>query len=752
MDKFYYILFLLLPLFVIGQNSPSELTDYYQTLKKAGYSDKQILDLAEKNGYEIGSLKEGTTATVPSNSTENVIEQRQRNQNDYSSYPSNPGREFEKDSASLEVFGSSYFRNLTYDFSPQINIATPNNYQLGPGDEITILLWGASEANYQKVITRQGKINIEGVGPISLNGLSLDQARVRIRSVLSKIYRGLNSRLESEKVNLDVGLQSTRSIFVNVVGQVNVPGLYTLNGMSSALHAIYAAGGIAENGGYRDIHILRAGKRAFSIDLYEYFIKGKLPQHFLRDQDVIVVPYYGNRIEIRGGVKNPGIFEVKKEEQLQDVLQYSGGIASAGVNDSFLLERIDGANYKTYTLSDTHISLEDGDKLTIGNINEQKTMRVGIHGEVLVPGAYSLGSVGTVKELLTQAKGFTEKAYREDIALFRTQKDGSISVIGINTDEGTNSTTNAIQLIENDSLVVYPKAIFIGKKSIFASGEVEAPGEKNYFPGMRIEDLVVQSEGLKIDPKKIDVIIKEKQENDYKLRLSGSLTELLHQELQQDEVITFVSKNNFDPIRVSITGEVKNQGVYVQSQSNSSVKELIEQAGGLTPFANLSGIYLKRQKTNNVVNEIINDSLLGGSEVEMPTFFVPISDLSEGFYFQDDDELVISSLNNKIEVSGGVLKPSVLNYEKTNATYYLNKAGISSQGSKRYVSVIYPNKEVYATKRFLFFNKQPKVVPGSEIVVGMRPERNKLSSQEVIGISSGLSTILIIVNSLISGQ
>ena len=453
MKKITLFLFFLCVNLIPAQDK-SELIQYYQQLKSQGFSDQQIKQIANQNGYDIDEL-------LPTNTTSlKVAEEPSENiTSNFSSKSIN--EDIESKESGLQVFGNQYFDGVEYNFSPQINIATPSDYQLGPGDNLIISLWGASEVSYQQNINRQGNITIDGVGPIYLNVYSIAGAKERVKKVLSKIYNGLYSDIENEKINIDLNLGATRSVFVNIIGQVNTPGLYTLNGMSSPIHALYAAGGISKNGSYRTIEIVRKGKVISTVDLYDYFMSGKLKTLFLKDQDVIRVPYYNNRVELSGEVKFQGIFELLPNETLEDLVNYSGGLSPMALKETFLLSRIENSSFKSKNINSLSESLISGDKVYVYAISEEKNNAVSIVGEVLVPGTYSLENISTVRELINSSKGYTQNAYLEYGTLYRNEPNGVDKIISVGLISNKYDLNLDEPLKENDLLVIYKKDQFL---------------------------------------------------------------------------------------------------------------------------------------------------------------------------------------------------------------------------------------------------------------------------------------------------
>ena len=754
MNKISFLLFFFSSFILLSQQN-NQLMEYYNQLKSKGFSDQQIKQLATENGYDVTSFFGSSPSEIQPNQKQQIKSNQQALQSNYSNFS-----ESIKDtlSTSLEfpVYGSQYFNNLNYNFSPQINIATPSNYQLGPGDGIIISLWGASETSYQIELDTAGKIVIDGVGPIFLNGYTITSAKLKIKKALSKIYSGLLSNQEQEKVNIDLSLSSSRSVFVNIVGQVNTPGLYTLNGMSSPIHALYAAGGIADNGSYRDIEIIRNNKVVSKIDLYTYFSSGVVPTLFLRDQDVIRVPFYKNRVTLQGEVKFEGFFELTDSESLLDLINYSGGKSPTAQKDNYLVSRIENSRYKSQSVSDEKFSLISGDKVFVYTISDQQDQRVSIQGEVIIPGFYSLQGVSTIQDLIDLSNGYTKDAYLDYASLFRRPNDKVTQMLSVGLNSNDFDLNLSEQLVERDSLVVYKKEQFLPFDKVTIEGQVTQSGQFDYYSGMSIQDLIGLASGIKSPSENLKVIVKtvDPKSNDYILSEvfeSFDLRDLSTTILNPLDIVSVIEKDKVQPVRVSVLGEVKNPGLYVQSKKSSTIKNLIEEAGGLTQYANKSSIYIRR-KSESQAQEILKDSLTQvslDSDQNLDFTFIPIDSIDDSYYFEDGDQLILDQYSNDVVVSGEVLKPSVVKFKTSSLKYYLNKAGLGSKGSKKDILVIYPNKDVSATKRFLFFKNYPEVVPGSEIVVAPKPEREKLSTQEVLGITSGLSTLIIVLSTLL---
>ena len=750
MKKITFLFTILISFYSFSQSN-DELFSFYSQMKSQGFSDIQIKDIARSKGYNIDQLLKNSENNSKNSSNSNISEKDPTLQSKYSNYVKSKIETTNNN----KIYGSQYFNDFSYDFSPQVNIATPSNYQLGPGDGLIISLWGASQASYRLEIDREGKILIEGIGPVYLNGYTLLDAKGRIKNALSKIYKGLNSKIEMEKVNLDLSLSATRSVFVSIIGQVKAPGIYTLNGMSSPIHALYAAGGISSQGSYRNVQLVRKGKVIANIDLYQYFNAGDLSDLFLKDQDVIRVPYYQNRINLQGEVKFRGSFELKENETLEDLIKYSGGFAPKAQKDNFLISRIESSSYTSISTTKSDFNLVSGDKVFVYSISEQENQKVSISGEVLIPGSYSLSSLETIQDLIKSSKGFTKDAYPYYASLYRRENNSEEMLLSVGLDsKGFDLNLNE-PLQERDSLVIYNINQFLGKDKVQILGKVANPGSYDFYRSMSIQDLLGQAQGITVAENKINIIVSSRDEiqNDYIKRLefdSFDFKQLATNYLKPGDIVSVIEKDQVESISIQIEGEVKNPGVYVQTKTLNSVKNLVELSGGLTDFADENSIYIKRNAFLQT-NEFINDSLFKTDNNKENQFtFIPVNNLDESYFFYDNDQLVFEKISNDVSLTGEVIKPSIVKFKDSGLRYYLNKTGLKSSASKKEILVIYPNKDVSSVKNFLFFKKYPKIKPGSEIIIGRKPERQKISSQELIAISSGLSTLIIVLSSILT--
>lgn len=657
---------------------------------------------------------------------------------------------FEKDSLEVDVveekkrFGSDFFKNKNIVETPQLFVATPSDYRLGPGDELLINLYGASENSYPVQISRNGNVKLDRMDPIYLSGLSIKSASKRLKSRLSKIYTGLNSSDPIEKVDLELSLQKARSIVINITGQVEGPGTYTISGFSSVLNALYAAGGPNEIGTYRDIKILRNGKTVYSIDLYDYFANGKYPNVYLRDQDVILVKPYEAEIELLEGFKQLGLFEVKKNESVKDLLKLSGGVTSNAFKGKVFIERYDDFSKKMIEIEKEDFlnnSFLDGDIVFFKEINNDNISGlVKIGGAVNISGKFQLEKNNTVAELINSAKGFSFDKLGANGILFRNNKglqNQSIS-IDLNSDL-------SFKLINNDSLYIPSAKDILFDESIEIKGEVNFPKELDFKYGLTITDLIIMSGGLTpyANPKDIRIfrnISKLGGENVTKEIIVSIDENLIPNNkiiLQPDDIVTvntfsYRKENKF----YSIKGEVALPGLYSIKNQNYSVYNALKDNVEFLNSSSVSGISILRDSIRIPVNgtKLISQG----------------SNSKFNFELVSGDEIIVPAVNNTVVISGEVQQEGIINIDRpisANAAIE-SVGGFTNKSVKKEVYVEYQNGLRKVTKTFLFFKFYPRVYPGSIVVVPEKPENEqKTSVGEIVGYTTSLVSIIALIKS-----
>ena len=665
----------------------------------------------------------------------------------------------------LPVFGASFFNNPKIDLQPQINIATPQDYQLGPADELYIELWGAATQAYTTEIRRDGVISIPGVAPIYLSGLTVRAAKTKIQRSLQNIYAGLGSTVAAEKVFLDISLVKARSILVNIVGQATTPGTYNLNGFASPLLAIYAAGGIAENGSFRNISLLRKGKKIKSVDLYTYILNGISPNVQLRDGDVLLIPTVEKTVHLTGSVYHPARFELLGEETLSDLISFGGGFTVDAQRDLLTLESrtVAGIQVQNIKASDfDKLQPSAGDKIEVKALGSDYLNRVIIEGAVNSPGTYALSDNPTVGALLQSSGGLTEDGFATRAQLYR-QKNGKIeNVISVDL---SSEDSKELTLQNNDKLIV-PSFIPLNERSnINLTGEVKKAGNQTYYPGITLLDALLAAEGFTANaqPAAVEVYrlaLDANEESQYMLYNSyafGSDLEVLGDNplLNPRDIVSVRTNSDIQPIsEVRISGAINKPGTFVLERLDETAQSIILKAGSLTSKANPFGIFIQRTVglDTDIQQKIAGDSL---STIALQnTIKIPVLlEDKNPVTLRAGDRIVVRVKDPSVTIEGAVLNPTAMSFSRGQSLRsYLNAAGgVQSNALKRKTFVVDANGTTRGTKTFLGIKFYPKVNEGSTIIVPQRAEeKRRMSTQEWIGITSGISTLGILINTLIN--
>ena len=762
----------------LREMSDKEIKSYWMQAQERGYTLNQIKTLARAQGASESDLIEFERRVMKIGETDLKEEDDDlvKTQNELTSIfglKIDEKSEEEVDEpysfVNLGVFGSEFFNNPNINTSPQINIATPESYELGPGDELAISIWGAAENEYSSKISREGYLKIERIGPVYLSGLTIMEAKSKLKDRLSKIYSGLNSNYN--KVFIDVSLLSSRSIIINITGNVQAPGTYTLSSLISPLNAIYAAGGPSDNGSYRDIKILRGGKEIHSIDLYDYFVKGGLKSFSLRDQDVILIPSYKKRVFLNGEFKTNGIFEVKENESVSDLLLYNGGIASFGTKSEIYIERIDGLGKSIKTVSKNDFKtflLNDGDIIEARRVGDEIKNSVSVEGAIMIPGQYELLKNPDIISLIKSAGGLKENALKKRGYIIR-EVDGFPQEVKTVDLERVLSLTENYTLRNNDKLVIASIEELSGPKSVSISGEINEDGSYPFFTGMTIVDLILMSKGLTEKGSYDDINIYRSTYDKSQLNPVETFTTSLNDgysnlsskdniELLENDLVVIRSKLGYQVKEfVSVSGLVKKPGNYALKSNEYSVYDLIQDFDGFLPDAQLNGVKLKRKVINDEVKELVGD--LDDDIDDFIEIGLDINRITDSngrldeynLTLKSGDEIIIPKTDNSIEVSGSVQKATAMSYRRGLTTIAaINAAGgFGLDAKKSRVYVIYQNGSINSTKSFLFFKNYPKLLPGAKVFVPKKSEKtNQTSVGEIVGYTTSLVSIIALIKSL----
>ena len=728
---------------VANFSSESELVSYVEKAKLKGLNLIQVEKLAVAQGAKPSEIQllqklwnsNNNESSIDSNLKETTIE---------SSFGIVENEDEDEDEDEFKRFGSDFFNNKNITETPELFIATPSDYRLGPGDELTLNLYGASENTYSVQISRNGTLKIDRAAPIYLSGLSINSAKKRLIKSLSKLYTGLLSSDELNKVELDLSLSKARSVVVNITGQVTAPGTYTISGFSSVLNALYAAGGPNEVGSYRNIKLLRNGKVYKTIDLYDYFVGGVYPNLYLRDQDVILVESYSSLVNIDNGFKINGLFEIKEDEKLSDLIKFSGGFSSNSYKDKVFINRINSYSRSLIEYSPENYdkaNLNDGDLISAKTLVDFVENSVSINGAVYLPGIFDISNAMSVKQLIESSKGLTPDALPKAF-LYRTNNGVQNEILSLNLDDKSDLL---IQLLNNDALYI-PSAKDISLDQVIEiKGEVNNPKEVDFKNGLTISDLIILSGGLTDFANPKDVRIFRNISTDGNKKITKEIILELDDNLIPNKRILLVADDivtvNASPFRrnnqfYSIKGEVALPGLYSIKSQNYSVYDAIKDNIQFLESASIDGI-----------------SILRGS-IQIPVYGNKL--LSQGssskfnFELVSGDVINIPGKNKTALISGSVQQVGILNIDRPisakKAIDYIG--GFTEKSLKKGVYVEYQNGLRKVTKNFLFFKFYPRVYPGSKVVVPEKDEsRNKTSVGEIVGYTTSLVSIIALMKS-----
>ena len=694
----------------------------------------------------------------------------------------------EREKNRKKVFGRDIFNNKELSFEPNMNIATPQNYRLGPGDAVIIDIYGASQKTIQSTVSPDGEVTIEGYGPINVSGLTVAQANARLRNTLGSRYR-------SSRIKLTVG--QTKTIMVNVMGEVKAPGTYTLSAFATVFHALYMAGGTNDLGTLRNIKVYRNNRLVTVVDIYDYILNGKLTGNVrLADNDVIVVGPYDCLVTIAGKVKRPMIYEMKKNESVNSLLKYSGGFAGDAYKKSVRVNRKTGREYAVYNVEEFDFSsfrVDDGDSISVDSILPRYANTVEVKGAVFRPGMYNLGEqVNSVRTLVEHAEGMTEDAFTNRAVMHRMKKDRTLEVIAVDIAGIMDGTVADIPLKENDVLFIPTRQEKIVERTLTIRGEVQYPGVYQYADNETLEDFVLQAGGLTDKASTVNVMVSRRVMDAKALRPDSIIAKTYTLSLKDgfvidgtpgfklmpfDEVMIRQSPAYVEQQNVSITGEVMFAGLYTLDHRNARLSELFKKAGGATDQAYLKGARIirkaneqEKQRMEAVLNmqrEEMQKNLLqlaassnnssaltqSSKDVErtnIEKFNVPSEysvgiDLPEALanpgsdadiILREGDRLVIPLYNGTVKINGAVMFANTVAYEKgKKASYYIDQAGgFASDALKSKAYIIYMNGKVAK------LSHGAKVQPGSEIVIPAKLKR-KMSTAEMMSMGTSMSSI-----------
>jgi len=738
----------------INALSDEQIAAYWESIQKNGYTMAQVETLAKAQGIPASKVAEFKLRVNNLNqikkAEDNIIKTKAIANITSEPYGVKNGQVVQNKSEGPQLFGYNFFNNSKITFQPNVNIAVPKNYQIGPGDEIMIDLWGASEITYTAIVSKTGSIKINGVGFIYINGFTLEAATKKIISRLKRKHAGIGASKNSyERINTNVTVSKIRTVQVNIIGEVKVPGTYSINSLSTVLNALYVAGGPTKLGTFRDIKLIRNNKTIASLDIYEYLLNGTQNANLkLQDQDVLLVGPYQNLITVEGAVKRPGIYELNTSQTLADLINYFGGFTSNSYTDLLVLERFDGIQKEVKEVNLKNASsflLQSGDRILVQEVLDLYKNKVSIEGEVYRPGNFELTENMTLKELLLKAEGVTPEAFLNRANIIRSTDNTNQENIPFSVTDILNDIVN-IPLLKNDKIIILNKKDLRENRTVTITGAVNKPQTFEYIDNMQIEDIISRAGGLKegANPDLISVARRLKDGNFKTLSQLFSVSSTKNLEINNgnpfyikpfDIIDVRYIKGYESQKSVKIEGQVNYAGNYILQNKEERLSSLIERAGGINEFADIDGAKFFR---NNSLVSIDLQQILNKTNSK------------NDIILQEGDRLVIPEKEETVEVTGNVILPSLVKHQNSkNLKYYIaNAGGFKERSRKSNIYVRYANGQVKTTTNFLFFKFYPKVKPGSVIVVPEKAEREKMSTQEVLGITSSIATLALIIQTL----
>ena len=670
-----------------------------------------------------------------------------------------------------EIFGHRVFNSRNLTFEPNENTATPQNYRLGPGDEIVIDIWGVSEDHLRHTITPEGNIMIAQLGPLYLNGLTISEANDHIRSAFASKYSGV----DSESTDISVTLGQLRTIQVDIMGEVSLPGTYRLSSFSNVFHALYKAGGINNIGSMRNVEVYRNGRRIATVDIYDFLFNGKQQGNIrLQEGDMIMVPPYSQLVTVEGNVKRPMRYELKADEKLADAIEYAGGFSSDAYTDMVKVARTSGREKELFNVATDEFKsypLHDGDIVTIGTALDRYSNRVELRGAAMRPGLYSLGSgIKTVRDLINNAEGLAEDAYTARAILYREADDLTLISQAIDLGALMAGTAPDIPLRRNDVLVISSVKDIFERGGFTISGRVANPGTYPYAENTTIEDLILAAGGLLEGASaKVDV---SRRINDPMATASESQIAEIYSFTLKDGLIIgngnkFILKP-YDVVEVrkspnyvaqqfvSLDGEVTFSGNYVLQKRNERLTTLINRAGGLTPEAYVRGAHVMRRMTEDekaardetlrlAMNSSGADSI-SVRKLQVSDYYSVGIDLekalanpgsSHDLIMRAGDRLFVPELISTVKISGDVMVPNTVTYQKgLKVKDYVNLAGgFGNRANKGKIFIVYMNGMVARAKR------NTPIEPGCQIIVPSKPDKKGFDWGKALTISSSVGTL-----------
>ena len=693
-----------------------------------------------------------------------------------------------QESKKKEIFGHRIFQNKDVAFEASYNLPTPTNYKLGPGDEVAIDIWGASQSTIQETISPDGNIYIENLGPVHLSGLTVSQANTYLKKQLGQIYSSING--DTPESNIRLSLAQNRTIQVHVMGEVENPGTYTMSSFATIFNALYQAGGVSEVGTMREIKVYRNDKLVATYDVYDFILNGNSDMGIrLEDNDVVTVDAYKNLVSVTGHVKRPMYYEMLDNESLAQLLKFAGGLAGNAYKEDVRLIRNGKREREIYTLNvaeQQEFILADGDSVSVDSIMPTFANMVEVRGAVYRPGQFQMnGRVNTVKQLVECAGGLKDDAFMNRAILNRRNPNNTMQNLAINLENLMNGTDEDIELRKNDVLLIPSLFDMQEVQTVTIFGEVAFPGTYEYVDNMSIEDVIVNAGGLTEAASSAKVDVARRVKNSWATSASDTISHTYSFALSDglvvegepnftlkpfDEVYVRKSPGYFKQENVTVEGEVLFGGTYALEKKNQRLSELVASAGGLTPQANVKGARLERTMTEEEKLRLESsiETAIQMAENKKDSVAIRRNMMSQTTYpvgieldkaldkpgsdaditLRSGDRLIIPQYSNTVKVNGEVMYANTVAYKGGKGLkYYINQAGgYNDNAKKSNVYIVYMNGTVAKPG----VCQRSVVEPGCEIVVPTKEERERMTPAQVLSLSSTAASLATVVLALIN--
>ncbi len=674
-----------------------------------------------------------------------------------------------------QIYGHKVFNSRALTFEPSENIATPQNYRLGPGDEVIIDIWGTSEDHLRQTISPEGSIMISQIGPVYLNGMTINDANKHIKNAFSKKYAGM----EDAETDIQVTLGQVRTIQVDILGEVATPGTFRMSPFASVFHALYRAGGINDIGSLRNIQVLRNGKKVAGVDIYEYLFDGKTNGNIrLQEGDVIIVPPYDQLVSIDGNVKRPMYYEIKPDETIKSLLEYSGGFTGDAYEGMVRLARQSGTENELYNIERGEFAsyrLQDGDIITVGTILDRYANRVELKGAVYRPGMFAIGKdINTVSDLVKKADGVTDDAYTDRVLLYREGPDLELQIMALDLKDILEGRAKDVTLKRNDVLVISSIHELEERGALSIGGQVARPGSYPFAANTTLEDLIFQAGGLLEGASTARVDISRRIVDPTSTQQTQQISEIYTVSIENglalnsgkgfklmpyDHVEVRKSPGYNAQESVSVRGEVLFDGSYVLQKRNERLTDIIKRAGGILDEAYIKGAYLTRRLSEDELasrREVLRlamansgpgmgDSIALSKINVSPTYNVGINlekaIQNPGSHYdvvlQPGDALFIPEQQSTVKIAGDVMFPNTVVYEPgKKLSYYIDQAGgYGQRARKNKAFIVYLNGTVAKAKR------GTPIEPGCQIIVPSKPDTSNTDWTKILTLATSFSSV-----------